>query len=362
MPPPLAMGALSLCPASALDLTHPCVRSAWATFLPVPLVAALLVRALPLPSPLRPLWDALAAPFQPFLTLPEAEAILAGAPATATAELRNAHPRALRGWRSTALCVLAMPPALGWAGLAAFSFAAADSRDAWTAVKSGVLTVVWLYAALRPLLAPRATPDYGLVALHAFRLVGGALVLGGVLYDVRVGQGSDLSTGIITCYLADTAAATALLLVLLSTPIALPGPSVTSADIGTRVSPEDYTTLWGALSFGWVSPLIAAGAARTLHEADVCLLSPTLRAMALSAKFAALRGRTLLRKYGTRANATAMSQAHDGEEPDCGVLRTALHRHGFNVSTFNAASSARAVHCACVNILFPWTVRPATST
>jgi hypothetical protein len=163
-------------------------------------------------------------------------------------------------------------------------------------MQPGVLAVVWMYAALRPAIAPLATPDYSLVVLHALRLTGGAMVLGGALYDVRVGQGSGLPAGIAACYLADAVAATTLLLVLLSTPIALPGPSVPRADIGTRVSPEDYTTLWGALSFGWVSPLVAAGAARTLHEADVWLLSPTLRAKALSAKFAALRGRTLLRR------------------------------------------------------------------
>ena len=72
-----------LCDAAGfLDFQNPCIRATWAALLPAALVFVLCLSAVPLPhvAPLaRKLTSLLKAPFQPFLTLEEAEALQLGA-------------------------------------------------------------------------------------------------------------------------------------------------------------------------------------------------------------------------------------------------------------------------------------------
>jgi hypothetical protein len=51
------------------------------------------------------------------------------------------------------------------------------------------------------------------------------------------------------------------------------------------VSPEDYTRLWGWITFNWVYPLVKRGTNTTLHEKDVWGLSPTLQSRPIFFKF-----------------------------------------------------------------------------
>jgi hypothetical protein len=65
---------------------------------------------------------------------------------------------------------------------------------------------------------------------------------------------------------------------------------------GKSVSPEDYTSLWGWISFHWVQPIIDLGTDTTLQESDVWDLSPTMQARPLYMKFCTVKRATLLRK------------------------------------------------------------------
>jgi hypothetical protein len=291
------MGVLGLCPARTVDFEDACVRETWAALLPAALVAVLLFLALPLPAPLRPLWTYIAGPFRTYITLPEAEAYLDGASAESAAEVRHTTTRRASGWRTPALCAFALILALGWAGVASFNLASrADQPITWADAQPFVLAAVWAYAALRAVLAPIPTPAYGLFTLYAIQFLGGIVVLGGMAYGARIGEGVYLPTGILAGHIADVVASTGLLLVSLSTPIALPSSSVNEADVGKSVSPEDYTTLWGWLSFSWVTPLVDAGTSATLDEKDVWNLSPTMQSKAIFSKFAIIKRKTLLRR------------------------------------------------------------------
>lgn len=65
---------------------------------------------------------------------------------------------------------------------------------------------------------------------------------------------------------------------------------------GNSVWPEDYTSLWGRMSFNWVALLIRKGTNMTLNENDIWDLSPTMQARPLYIKFGQTHGWSLLRR------------------------------------------------------------------
>jgi hypothetical protein len=312
-----------LCPSasSALDLSEPCVRGAWATLLPTSLVLVFLLFALriPAPSTLKSLTSNLSAPFQTYLTLPEAEAYLSGASPAQAAAVRNRSIGRVKLWRSVVQSALALALALAWTVGGAFRAALNPEYPTWRLLQPFIVGSAWLYAALKPTFAPKPTVAYDLFALYILHLVGSVLTFGGALYDAYLSAPYHaVPTSAVVLNVLNLGVIVLLLLVSLSTPIALPssyvvaaqvgrtpinsistitsesGPSSNSASTTTTSSPptpEDYTTLYGWLSFAWVSPLVAAGTSTTLNEKDVWALSPTLQSAALFRKLVALRAK-----------------------------------------------------------------------
>ncbi|EDR01376.1 ABC transporter [Laccaria bicolor S238N-H82] len=64
---------------------------------------------------------------------------------------------------------------------------------------------------------------------------------------------------------------------------------------GRSVTPEDYTSLWGWVTFFWVRPLVNLGRDNTLNESDVWNLSPTMQSHPIFVTFSAIAQSTLLR-------------------------------------------------------------------
>ena len=56
-----------------------------------------------------------------------------------------------------------------------------------------------------------------------------------------------------------------------------------------NVSPEDYTSLWQWLNFGWIYPVIAKGSSKVLADTDVWDMSPTITTKAVFLKFTQLK-------------------------------------------------------------------------
>ncbi|KAJ6610650.1 hypothetical protein B0H10DRAFT_2224811 [Mycena sp. CBHHK59/15] len=264
---------MTLCAdSSLLDLPDACVRATWGALVPSILVFLFCAVALrpPLPHASTRL-AAVRAPFQQFLTLQEAEALLDPAPA------EWAPPAVRPMWRPL-LVALGLAQSVAWLSTAAFSL-----RD--VAVRR------------RARAAHRAaTPPYDLCALYAACLVAVLVQLAGYVFEHAV-EGTPLpGAGVLAGMAANAGAAAVALGVVLAMPLNVPSARVNVADIGVTVSPEDYTPLWRWLSFSWIYPLIKRGRTETLADKDVWQLSPNLQSRAVFIKFTSIKCPTLWRK------------------------------------------------------------------
>jgi hypothetical protein len=291
-----------LCPSapSVTDLSDACVRSAWATLVPLALTVVLLVCSLhiPVPDALRSSINSITTPFKTYITLPEAEALLRGDSTDHARRERTHHSSYTPSWRTSLASVIALVLTLVWIGAGAFSSILYPTTPLWTRTFQPILTgISWAYAAIVPLFAPCLTAAYGLFTLYLLHFIGASTTLGGALYDAHIGQTTiPLSQTALVLETLNLVSITALLLVGLSTPLAIPSEHVDASQIGKSISPEDYTTLWGWLSFSWVTPLVTAGTSATLNEDDVWGLSPTFQSAAIFRKFASIQRQTLLRR------------------------------------------------------------------
>jgi hypothetical protein len=114
------------------------------------------------------------------------------------------------------------------------------------------------------------------------------LLLGGRLFDYVIGETPLPSTPTLVGLSANLASVLVLLYFTVKMPMDLPSAGVKTEDIvrsraltvimklkttqGESVSPEDYTRLWGWITFNWVYPLIK----RVSHPPTLgCLNSPS---------------------------------------------------------------------------------------
>lgn len=290
------MGALNTGPYP-LDLTS----------LPVVVVVAALVAAVPIPRPLAPIFEALKAPVKPFLTLPEAEALLVTDDKT---EL-GSSPKAAPIWPSVVLALTALFETLLWIVLGSYILVV-DEFNATDSLAPYLVAVSWLYACCRPVFKLTVTPPYDLLVLYVCRILVDSVAFGGILYDKQI-YGIPLPMPLYTASLvASLAGAVLSLTTVLSMPLGVPSARVDAAEIvrrhdnyralfadsqqGKSVSPEDYTSVWGWASFHWVKPLITRGTTTTLQEPDVWNLSPTMQARPVYMKFSSLKRATLFRR------------------------------------------------------------------
>ncbi|KIO19853.1 hypothetical protein M407DRAFT_246045 [Tulasnella calospora MUT 4182] len=65
---------------------------------------------------------------------------------------------------------------------------------------------------------------------------------------------------------------------------------------GGLVMEEDYTTLWGWITFSWVIDIINRGIEKELEEKDVPELSPSFQSKPLYQRFMEFQRSTLLRQ------------------------------------------------------------------
>ncbi|KAJ7080949.1 multidrug resistance-associated ABC transporter [Mycena belliarum] len=261
------------------------------------LLPTLLVLGLHAPS-LLPHADRrrLVRPFAPFLTLREAEAILASDSVVAEDETSGKAP--------ARLLLTLLPALLGASWLSAASYAlASSSGSVWP---SSLIACTWIYAALRGAAHREPTPPYALFALYTLHFAGGCVLLGQALLGISLG---DVQQGAGTWLLAGNLVLVGLLLgAVLRMPLAVPARATDVTQIGKTISPEPYTSLYAWITFTWIYPLIKKGTHTTLSDSDVWPLPPNLQSRAVFAKFSALapeegeKGLTLLRRLW-RANA-----------------------------------------------------------
>ncbi|TDL18519.1 multidrug resistance-associated ABC transporter [Rickenella mellea] len=269
------------------------VRSLWGSLVPAALVLFFSLVALPLPSSVKKITNIIGTPFSLFLTLPEAEAYdeeVSGQHGEPVIDTR----KSAISWTTFALVVPACLETLAWVAVGTYS--TLNSGNTWITYQPWIGAFSWAYGALRPILTPPTTPPLDLLALYILHFLGGALQFGGLIFDHYI-YGIPISGAVVViAHSANLSSIIFLLLTVLHTPFATPSAKVKKEDIGQSVSPEDYTSLWGWLSFQWVNPLMEkGGTSATLNESDVWELSPTMQSRPVFLRLGDRKRRTLFR-------------------------------------------------------------------
>ncbi|KAG6877525.1 hypothetical protein C0992_009803 [Termitomyces sp. T32_za158] len=275
-----------------LDFHEACVRSAWAALVPFGVVLVLVLSTVPglpcrVPSVLRT-----------FVTLEESEALSLHDNEIESEDLNGLHEPTKHTH-----CVLRRPLLFVSIGLVStflyltyFSYVLVTSSLLPSALPSLLLALSWLYTVLRPTFKPPQTVPYDLFAVYTALSSGAVLQLGGVYYEHGVFGVPWPSVGTMLALWGSLGVTAAMVCVVLRMPLALPGKGVKAKDIGMTVSPEDYTSLFGWITFSWVRPLVQRGRYTTLDEKSVWNLSPTLQSRIIFNKFATTPAVSLLRK------------------------------------------------------------------
>ncbi|KAI0332219.1 multidrug resistance-associated ABC transporter [Cubamyces sp. BRFM 1775] len=270
------------------SISDACVRGLWAAILPSAFVGLVLVSAIP---PISSLLRILKQPLENFLPLPEAEALLYGEDdAVQESDKENVVPL----WRTLILSTVALLECLLWVSIGCYSLIV-EPGDSWTGIRDVLIAATWFYAVLRPIVRPTATAPFDLFMLFGLHFLLGSLVFFGHVYDYYVFAIPLPSSPVMAVYITHLVAVAGLLVVVVNMPLDIPSKYVKKEEIGKSVSPEDYTTVWGWMSFRWVIPLLDRGNSTTLNEADVWSLSPTLQARPLHIKFSRSSGKLLKR-------------------------------------------------------------------
>ncbi|KAF7346860.1 hypothetical protein MSAN_01825400 [Mycena sanguinolenta] len=278
---------MTLCGDSdAFDLANPCIRRSLGALAPTVLVLAMTVSwvKLPIPKPVRSAVDTLKSMLAQYMPLHEAEGlILADEKDLPEAQLDVPVETVVPLWRTVVFVFVGLLECLAWLADGTFLLIAGQPR--WMGVQQFLIALTWLYTVARPILYPTATPPYDMLALYVVHIAGGALQFGGYIF---LPNASSPGTLVLTGLSANLAVLIGLVVIIMGMPLDLPSPSVEKKNIGRTVSPEDYTNLWGWLTFSWVKPLLKRGRNATLNEKDVWALSPTIQSRPIFIKFSTL--------------------------------------------------------------------------
>ncbi|KAF8216981.1 hypothetical protein K438DRAFT_1953861 [Mycena galopus ATCC 62051] len=236
---------MKLCGDSdVFDLTSPCIRGSWAALAPSALVLTICLSLVPLPKAVQKVVDVLKSPFVEFMSLHEVEGL-------ALADERNLPETQLEVdvnniiplWRTVLFVFIGLLECLAW--VASGTFLLMTGHPRWAAIQQFLVASTWLYTVERPILRPTATPPYDMLTLYMLHIAGGTFQLGGYLFQ-HTASGAPLPETFVLAGLAvNLAALVGLVTVIMGMPMGLPLHLVKKADIGSSVSPKDYTILWG---------------------------------------------------------------------------------------------------------------------
>jgi hypothetical protein len=231
--------------AGPLDFHDPCVRASWSA-LPAAFVFFVCLSSIryPVPNQLAKLFAALQAPFHPYLTLHEAEALDSIGPAgdhdKATADIGAETevevPDTVPLWRTVVFAFVGLVEALSWLSYGSYHFVnqLVDSNgdpEVWgSSVSPFLIAGSWVYTVVRPVIRPTATPPYDLAAVYCLQLVAGVLLLGGILFEYELSGGS-APLLVVLALSANIGAVVALLVVVGSMPMGIPSNRVKKEDI-----------------------------------------------------------------------------------------------------------------------------------
>jgi hypothetical protein len=174
--------------------------------------------------------------FTPFITLPEAEALDASAAGDEKlGALEDVTPRddpsvAIPLWRSLILSWFSLVQTLVWLGIGTYTWTVQPSHP-WLALCPILISSSWLYATVRPIFHPKATPPMDLFSLYCIHLVFAILLFGGIFYERNV-AGVPLPPPLVVAgHACNLAIILVLTVVVLWMPVGIPSSRVRKDDI-----------------------------------------------------------------------------------------------------------------------------------
>ena len=230
------------------DFRNSCVRLSWTALFSAGLVFFLLVASVPVPERVKPWLEVIKSPFKTFVTLPEAEALdarAAGVEKDAQLEELNSSDNSsvtVPLWRSLVLSWLGLVQTLVWLGVGSYTLVVAPSHR-WVTLCLILIALSWLYATVRPIFHPMATPPMDLFSLYCIHLVAGTLLFGGIFYERNVAGVPLPSPLAVAGLIFNLIAVLVLMAVVLRMPMGIPSHRVRKEDI-VRMSHTRFDNLF----------------------------------------------------------------------------------------------------------------------
>lgn len=221
------------------DFQSQCIRELWSSFLPAGLVLLILCWSF---IPIPPVFDLFFAPFKTFLELHEAEALESNETVTSSQDSDDAtDQQSVPLWRTVAPVFVGFIQCLSWIALAFYRLHI-DPQDVLGGVLPFFTAITWLYSIIRPISHPIVTSPFDLFLLYMALFCVGSLQIGGIVFDHNILGSPWPSTLTLAALSANILASLALLIVVLSIPLALPSNRINKEDI---VSPAFISTMTG---------------------------------------------------------------------------------------------------------------------
>lgn len=204
-----------------IDLSDPCIRDSLATIVPTAFVGATIVAAFP---PVRAKLRDIGRPLLDFLSLPEAEALLAR-----KAYDKPGHQHHIGSPTRVFLTAISLVEFLVWLGLGCYRFVM-DFNNAYSGIRCAVLSSTWLYAVLRAIVWPTVTVTFDLFFLFTLHLSFALINGSGYLFNHYLYQTPFPPPLEIVLYVANLLAITVLLIVVFNMPLAIPNEPIRKED------------------------------------------------------------------------------------------------------------------------------------
>jgi hypothetical protein len=237
------------------ELHVSCVRFVWRALLPgIFLIAAGIIYGTPAPPSNYKIFRRIKRSWTPFLTLADARILLGGKrlpqdnPLASVTEQNATRKRRLALRLTVPIVTLSLVETIAWLAVLSYHLSLGDKPPV---LISAVMVLAWGYTFARLLLRPTITAPYDLLLLLTIHLTTSILGILGHAYDKFAYGKAWPGVWILVAELADFLVITALLVVIVRTPV-----EDTGGPDEIPGSPEDYATVWSWMTFGFVNPLI----------------------------------------------------------------------------------------------------------
>jgi hypothetical protein len=235
------------------ELHVECIRFIWRA---LPLASILLVLGavylVPSPPSNSNLIRHIKTSLKPFLTLAEAQTLLRPVPNNRPLVPNNESSARKRNQvlrLTVPISTLALLETIAWMAMLAYYWSFGNMTFA---LVSMTMALSWGYTFVRPLFRPTVTPPFDIALLLLTQLSTGVLGLFGHAYDRYATSKPWPSGWVFVGEIIDLVIIFTLLVVIFRTPV----EAIDEDEVDPMSSPEDYATIWGWMTFGFVNPLI----------------------------------------------------------------------------------------------------------